>query len=190
MGLEREIPTLMSLTDSEVVRFWNRVRRGDPGACWPWSGALDQGYGRFHVTASDGRKVLRRAARLAWELTRGPIPAGLTIDHLCRNRACCNPAHLEPVTNKENVLRGIGLTAIHASKTACVNGHEFTPENTLQQRGGRMCAQCRKESARDAESHLPSAALRESRTHGARQRQVTGGRAMIDPPEIPKKEPR
>lgn len=84
--------------------------------------------------------------RFAYEVFVGPIPKGLVIDHLCRQRACCNPAHLEPVTNRENLLRGDTLTAAEASATSCKRGHPFDEANTYwraDRAGVRGCRACR-----------------------------------------------
>lgn len=84
-------------------------------------------------------------------LERGSIPKGLTLDHLCRNRACVNPVHLEPVTNRVNILRGIGITAQNARKTHCKHGHPFTVENTIYKHGGgwRICKICNRARFRE-----------------------------------------
>jgi hypothetical protein len=110
-----------------------------PGSCISWTGhKLSNGYGTIRVL-----RQLQYVHRIAYELARGPIPAGLTIDHLCRNRLCINPTHLEAVTNWENGRRGIGACATNARKTHCDHGHAYTPENTILNRAGhRRCRTC------------------------------------------------
>lgn len=116
--------------------FWDRVDAS--GDCWEWQGPRARGYGRVSI---DGR--MRPAHRVAYETLVGPVPEGLVLDHLCRVRACVNPDHLEPVTNRENVLRGVGPTARHAVQTHCGKGHPFTPENTYwSEKAGRRCRAC------------------------------------------------
>jgi hypothetical protein len=109
-------------------RFWRLVDKTD--TCWNFTGSTARGYGQFSVQVAPGKWKSRRAHRVAYELLVGPIPEGLQLDHLCRNRRCVNPDHLEPVTNRVNTLRGVTIVAAHAGKTHCDNGHEFTPENT------------------------------------------------------------
>ena len=126
---------------AEAERFWPKVDPDPNGGCWEWTASKLRGYGQFG-TYRDGRAQTHRAHRFAYELLVGPIPDGLTLDHLCRNRGCVYPGHLEPATNAENVLRGEGPTAVHARKTHCIHGHEFTPENTYLWRGQRKCRAC------------------------------------------------
>ena len=105
--------------------------------CWLWLGGVNEGYGRVRV----GRKQAM-AHRVMYEREVGPIPKGLTLDHLCRVRSCVNPAHLEPVTTRENTLRGVGVSALNAQKVACVRGHRFDSKNTYHLRGKRSCRAC------------------------------------------------
>lgn len=143
MAVPKPIPTL-TVHQQEV--FWSLVdvNMYDTDACFLWLGPtpMRNGYGRFNVTV-DGRHLLLVAHRVAWTLTRGPIPDGLHLDHLCRTPRCCNPSHLEPVSCRANVLRGIGPTAKNATKTHCPKGHAFTARNALDNgSGGRRCRIC------------------------------------------------
>jgi len=123
-------------------RFWAKVEKTE--GCWPWRAALHPtGYGAFRL---DGKT--RATHRLAYEEMIGPIPEGLTLDHLCRNRACCNPAHLEPVTLAENLLRGMSPPAQNARKTHCPHGHEYGGANLAMKAGARRCLACHREEAR------------------------------------------
>lgn len=130
-----------------VSRIYKRVVSG-PNDCWTYTGDKSNGYGLITDTkASQRRRVL--VHRVFYEFLVGPIPDGMTIDHLCRNRLCVNPDHLEVVTRAENTMRSpITLTAINAAKTHCIHGHEFTPENTYVHNGWRQCITCKRESLR------------------------------------------
>jgi hypothetical protein len=127
--------------------FWTRAAVGEPDGCWPWLGSLDHhGYGRFWRPAE--RRYVG-AHRFAYELTHGPIAADLEPDHTCRNRACVNPAHMEPVTHRENVLRGEGLAAENARKTSCPRGHELDGTNVyVNPQGHRRCRECQRAADR------------------------------------------
>lgn len=144
---------------SLAERLWANVdkdgpvpeHRPDLGPCWIWTGrAQGRGHGQIML---DGKHL--GTHRVAYELLVGPIPEGLVLDHLCHNgsgcrggedclhRRCVNPAHLEPVTMRENVLRGEGPAAKQAAQTRCIRGHEFTPENTrIRANGSRQCLTC------------------------------------------------
>lgn len=113
--------TLQLLADkTPEERFFEKVDGVDPLGCWVWAGAKDQnGYGAFRAT---GRRTVR-AHRWSYAFLRGDIPNGLQLDHLCRVRACVNPWHLEPVSGRENVLRGEAPSAIAARANTCYRGH-------------------------------------------------------------------
>lgn len=124
--------------------FWKRVERRSRDECWPWLGTMmSNGYGE--LTLRQSRWV---AHRLSFTLMRGDIPPGMTIDHLCRNRRCVNPHHLELVTLQENVLRGIGPTAVNARKTTCVRGHQFDGACRTHGKIYRYCKTCHREKMR------------------------------------------
>lgn len=112
--------------------FWGKVDR--TGDCWLWLGGRHKGYGRYRN---------RQAHRVSWESEHGPIPEAIQLDHLCRNRACVRPSHLEPVTGSENLLRSpLTLASLNAGKTKCLRGHPFSPENTYVIGRRRVCREC------------------------------------------------
>lgn len=146
-----------------------------PDACWPWPGsAKHDGYGRSSVTV-DGVPRVFLVHREAWARLRGPIPKDATLDHLCRNRKCLNPAHLEPVSLVENVMRGESPIAANAEKTHCANGHPYDDENTnwkTDRRGrkSRECISCRREYQRQYYARNAQACIQRVRDWKARQR--------------------
>lgn len=123
--------------------FWSRVDAQGLTDCWLWTGATQtNGYGSA-AHGGEGRTAL--AHRVAYELAVGPIPAPLTVDHLCRNKKCCNPAHLELVTAAENTRRAAAANR----PTHCPQGHEYSADNTyIKHRSNgqinRACKQCRR----------------------------------------------
>lgn len=124
--------------------------------CWLWQGAIDaKGYGRVYDTP----QTSRLAHRIMYVERRGPVPDGLTLDHLCRVTHCVNPDHLEPVTHRENCLRGVGPIPENAAKTHCVHGHEFTPENTYWRAPNRRaCKACTAKLQREYQARKRKAA--------------------------------
>lgn len=124
-------------------RFWEKVQITE--GCWLWlAGTSTDNYGVFTLR----RHVQVRAHRFSYEQLVGEIPEGLHLDHLCRNRACVNPAHLEPVTSRVNTLRGVGPSARNAAKTHCDSGHPLDEDNTYHHEGRRRCRACRAEAQR------------------------------------------
>jgi hypothetical protein len=124
-------------------RFWPKVQKSD--GCWEWKASKNAaGYGRFSVRLSLDNWATVYAHRFAYTLVVGPIPEGLTLDHLCRNPGCVNPAHLEPVTMRENVMRGNSPIVRQANQTHCIHGHEFAGDNVYirKDNGARMCRAC------------------------------------------------
>ncbi len=139
----------MAWSKLRTERFWSRVRTGARDDCWLWEGSMRRdGYGQFSVGGRSNRRQMM-PHRIAYEMIIGPIPVGKILDHLCRVRHCVNPRHLEPVTNRENVLRGDGVTARNARKTHCPQGHPLAGHNlvpTFLRMGARKCRRCHAET--------------------------------------------
>lgn len=132
------VPTVPILRTPEE-RFNAKVDR--TGSCWLWTGATAGG-GRYGSFQYEGR--VQRAHVVAWLLAGRTVPDGLVLDHLCRTTLCVNPDHLEPVSQRENVLRGTAPTSANARKTHCRRGHPLSGDNLyVEANGGRRCRACR-----------------------------------------------
>lgn len=142
----------------DEARFWSKVDKRGPDECWPWTACLARGYGWFYDGSNPkGRGSRGRGAhRVAYEMLVGPVPEGMDLDHTCHNatgcpggascvhRRCVNPAHLEPVTRRVNLVRGARST-YWSDRTHCKYGHEYTAENTRMRGSTRICRACERE---------------------------------------------
>lgn len=141
-------------------RFWDKCIPEPNSGCWLWTGAdTPKGYGSFYLNSK-----LRRVHRVAYEILVGPIPGGLQLDHLCRVRCCCNPAHLEPVTNRENAIRGDAgraggavMAARFLALTHCRLGHPL--DGASGERRSRYCKACNRLGCLERRSRLRAAGL-------------------------------
>ncbi len=125
--------------DAWATRLFAKIERDPETGCWNWTASTRQGYGQIWTPSRPGPRRILQAHRAMYELANGAIPDGLDLDHLCRNTLCVNPEHLEPVTRRENVLRGTGPAALNARKMTCSRGHPLAPTGD----GRRYCPTCR-----------------------------------------------
>jgi hypothetical protein len=128
----------IDFTSNVALRILARSTVDDESGCWLMFGVNKNDYAKVRAT-----NKMRMAHRITYEFCRGPIPRGLVIDHLCRRRNCVNPWHMEPVTNHENILRGLSVMSPKARKTHCVHGHSLEGDNLrLSKDGYRHCRAC------------------------------------------------
>src|SRR5215471_16730756 len=152
----------------------NNIRVDSGTGCWTWIGKK-WGTSRIQYGSVRINKTTKTVHRVIYELLAEKIPEGLCIDHLCRNSLCCNPVHLEPVTQSVNILRG----RPRKPRTHCKRGHELTPENTMIQKGDkrRRCRICKRLMQR--ERYVPR--IRQLRTYCRQGHELTPNNAYIDP---------
>lgn len=145
-------------TVPERLAFHTRL---DDNGCWIWQGDMNsRGYGRIVVNS-----VRHFVHRLSYETHVGPIPSGMVIDHLCRTPLCCNPSHLEPVTSRENMLRGEAPHAVTMRTGQCANGHDYETHGRIDSRGKRFCGSC-KDTYMWLWRHTPREVIDERRAAG------------------------
>ncbi len=150
------------------------------GPCWLWTGKTNKGgYGEIKVA---GQRL--RTHRWMYEIVKGPIPDGLQLDHLCRQRACCNPAHLEAVTHRENMMRGKTQTAQKAAQTHCIHGHPFDAANTQWRKNGtRSCRACHRDAQQRFKERQEARALPAlSAEKSPESPETTRSRTPLQPP--------
>lgn len=180
----RVMPHVTSDDEFWIYALSRTNQHSQPEGCWEWDGA--------HTTAGYSTASLNRRPiylhRFAYERMVGPIPEGLELDHLCRNRGCFNPAHLEAVTHAENMRRGHW-----SSKTHCPKGHPYDAENTRinNANGGRECRACiRARKAADYRAKNPVVKAQSARTHCPKGHPYAGDNLMILKPQRPGGSPR
>lgn len=141
-------PSTYDIPERVLERVWDRITIHDWLDCWPWKLSIgSHGYGQVGWYVGGGKTAMTTAHRVVWVAWNGPIPAGMTVDHECRVRRCCNPLHLRLLPNIDNATdNGQGR------KTHCPHGHPYDEENTMHNRRGhrscRACARARREVAR------------------------------------------
>jgi len=153
-------------------RFWSKVRKGAEGECWPWRTGR-RGYYYLTPRAQGGKMIY--AYRCAYLALVGPVPKGLVLDHLCRNPACVNPKHLEPVTYRENRLRGAGERTDTIWNGYCKLGHAIEGENVIRAGTCRRCnhAAQRRWWIKNREKLKPQRAARRAREKAAKKARNT-----------------
>lgn len=170
--------------EEALWRFWTKVKKTD--TCWLWTAALSRlGYGHFRF-----RRKVREAHIFAYEAFVGAVPGGLELDHTCRNRACVNPEHLEPVTHQENVRRGAPFSSA-ATRTHCKNGHALDATNTVRTKlpsggVGRECRACKLADKKRRYYANIDAYRAEARERARRRRAIRPAPTLIDPNETTK----
>jgi hypothetical protein len=135
--------SIPALNPRQQNLFWNKVHVSQPSGCWQWTGAVSRlGYGKWSATYAAKRQHVLTAHRVAFTLLIGNIPTDMTLDHLCRNRGCVNPDHMQVVTLKENIHRSFHPSIIISRSDTCSNGHR---EFYFNAKGKRICKACARE---------------------------------------------